>query len=170
MIKSLHLLLGRPGDLLSTGILSVDILTNLSASILVTYWSRSLLLLSTHSLIDWITQDALICWLLILTIFVLPTIFLSTFISFAYSMCLFFMFLPLFLVIIRRMVALYIFDSVSFLIYLVLQTGSFKHSCCFLSLGFNLFYQISWTGNVYALLIKFHKFLYHPAVNFQFAE
>ena len=30
MIKSLHLLSGRPGDLLPTGILSLDILTNLS--------------------------------------------------------------------------------------------------------------------------------------------
>ena len=28
MIKSLHLLLGRPGDILPTGILSLDILTN----------------------------------------------------------------------------------------------------------------------------------------------
>ena len=40
MIKSLHLLLGRPGDHLPTGILSFDILTNLPASILVTFWSH----------------------------------------------------------------------------------------------------------------------------------
>ena len=87
MIKSLHLLLGRPGDLLPTGILSLDILTNLSASILVTCWSHSLLLLSTHSLRGWIPQDSLI--------FVLPTIALSIFISFASNICLvFFMFLP----------------------------------------------------------------------------
>jgi hypothetical protein len=34
-----------------------------------------LLLLSTHSLIGWILQDSLICWLTILSIFVLPTDF-----------------------------------------------------------------------------------------------
>ena len=57
MIKSLHFLLGCPGDLLLPGILSLDILTNLSAYILVTCWSHSLLfLLSTHSLIGWIPQ------------------------------------------------------------------------------------------------------------------
>ena len=71
----------RPGDLLPAGVLSLEILTNPSASILVKYTSYSLLLFSTHS-IRWIRQDSLICWLLILSIFVLPTIFLSTFISF----------------------------------------------------------------------------------------
>ena len=51
MVRSPHLLLGRPGDLLPTGKLSLDILTNLSASILITCSSHSLLLLSFHSLI-----------------------------------------------------------------------------------------------------------------------
>ena len=86
MIKSLHLLLGRPGDLVPTAILLLDILTNLSASILVTCWSHSLL--STHSLIGWIPQDSLICWILIQSIFVLQTIFFNTFISFASNICL----------------------------------------------------------------------------------
>ena len=45
MIMSLLLLLGRPGDHLPAGILSLDILTNLSASTLVICWSHSLLLL-----------------------------------------------------------------------------------------------------------------------------
>ena len=80
MIKSLHLLLGPPGDLLPADIFSLEILTNLSASILVSCSSHSLLL-STHSLIGWISQDSLICWLFTLFIFVLPTIFHSTFIS-----------------------------------------------------------------------------------------
>ena len=53
--------------------LSLEILTDLSPFILVT--CLSLLLLSIHSL-GWIPQDSLICWLLILPIFVLPTIFL----------------------------------------------------------------------------------------------
>ena len=68
---------GRPGNLQPEGILFLDILTNLSTSILVTCWSHSLLLLSSYSLIGWILQDYLICWLLILSIFVLPTIFLG---------------------------------------------------------------------------------------------
>ena len=88
MIKLLHLLLGHPGDLLSAGILSFDILSDLSASILVTCWSHSVLLLCTHTLIGWILQDYQISWLLILSIFVLPTIFLSTFISLALNICL----------------------------------------------------------------------------------
>ena len=65
----------RPGDLLPAGVLSLEILTNPSASILVTCSSYSLLLLSMHSITGWIPQDSLICWLLILSIFVLPTIF-----------------------------------------------------------------------------------------------
>ena len=63
---SLHLLFGIPGDL-PAGISSVENLNNPSASILVTFSSYSLLLLSIHSLIDWIPQDSLICWLLILS-------------------------------------------------------------------------------------------------------
>ena len=42
----------------------LGILTNISASILVTCSPHSLLI-STHSLIGWIPQDSLICWLLI---------------------------------------------------------------------------------------------------------
>ena len=62
---------------------------------LATYSSHSLLLLllllvSTHSLIDWIPKDSLICWLLILSIFILPTIFLSIFISFTTNIWVFF--------------------------------------------------------------------------------
>ena len=45
-IKSHHLLLGRPGDLLPRVTLFLDILNSLSASVLVTCWSHSLLLLS----------------------------------------------------------------------------------------------------------------------------
>ena len=93
MIKSLHLLLGPPGDLLPTDILSLDILTSFSASILITFWSHSLLflllLLSTHSLIGWIAQDFLISWLLILSTFVLSTIFHSNPMSFVSNFCLF---------------------------------------------------------------------------------
>ena len=63
---SLHLLFGRPGNLVPADILSLEILIDLSASNLVTYSSHSLLLPSTHSLIGWILQDSLICWLLIL--------------------------------------------------------------------------------------------------------
>ena len=53
-IKSLHLLLGRPRDLFPAGILvlSLDILTNLSASILVTCSSHSLLLLLSTPLVN----------------------------------------------------------------------------------------------------------------------
>ena len=64
-----NLLFGRPGDTLPAGILSLDILNKLSASILVTCWSHSLL--ATHSLIGWIPQDTLICWLLIVSIFLI---------------------------------------------------------------------------------------------------
>ena len=88
--------------------------------------------------------------------FVLSTIFL---ISFASDLCLVSYVSALIssaYAIIGRMVALYIFDFVSFLIDLFLQT-SFKQFCCFLSLGFNLFYQISWTGNVYTPVVKFHN-------------
>ena len=53
---------------------SLEILTNLSASILVTCSFHSLFLFFTHSVLGWILQDFLICWLLILSIFVLPTI------------------------------------------------------------------------------------------------
>ena len=60
------------------------------ASILVTCSSHSLLLY-THSSIGWIPKDSLICLLLILSIFVLPTIFISTFISFASNICLAFL-------------------------------------------------------------------------------
>ena len=66
---SLHLLLGRPGDLLLVGTLSLEILTNLPASMRVTCSSHSLLLLlSAYSLIGGIPLDSLICWLLILYI------------------------------------------------------------------------------------------------------
>ena len=76
---------------LPTGILSLDIITNLSASIVITCWSHYLpLLLSNHSIIGWIPQDSLICWLLILCILILPTIFLNTFISIASNICLVF--------------------------------------------------------------------------------
>ena len=69
----------------------LEILSNLSAFILVTCSTHSLLLLlSTHSLIGWITLDSLICWLFILCSFAWPTIFLSTFISFASIICLVF--------------------------------------------------------------------------------
>ena len=37
--------------------------------------------------------------------------------------------------------------------YKIIHTAS--HCCCILSLGFNLFYQISWTGNVYTQVVKF---------------
>ena len=50
LFRSLHLLLGSPRDLLQEGILFLEILTSLSASIHVTCLSHSLLLLSTHSL------------------------------------------------------------------------------------------------------------------------
>ena len=66
----------------------------LSRSILVSCSSHSLLLLLlllfTDSLIGWIPEDSLICWLLILSVFGLPTIFLSTFILFASNICLVF--------------------------------------------------------------------------------
>ena len=58
---SLFLLFRLHGDLLPAGILSLEIWTNLSASILVTCSSHSLLLF-THSFIGWIPQDSLICW------------------------------------------------------------------------------------------------------------
>ena len=62
-----HPLSRRPGDLLPAGLLYLEVLTNLSASILVRRWSYSLLLLplSTHLLIGWIPQNSLISWLLI---------------------------------------------------------------------------------------------------------
>ena len=125
--------------------MSFEILTNLSVSILVTCSSHYLLLLSTHSLIGRILQNSLICWLLILFIFVLPTIDLSTFISFASNIYLVLDVSALVssaYIIVERMVALYIFDLVSFFIYLFLQRRSFKvsQSCCFLRLGFKLFY------------------------------
>ena len=93
---SLHLLFGHPGDHLPVGILSLEILTNLSASFLVICSFHSLLLLlllllSTHSLIGWIRQDSLICWLLVLCSFVLSSVFLNTFISFASNFCLIFL-------------------------------------------------------------------------------
>ena len=100
------------------------IVPNPSASFLATFWPHSLLFLYTHSLIVWIPQDSLTCWLLILSIFVLPTIFLSTFISLAYNICLV-IYVSAY-IIIRNTVALYILDFVSFLIYLLLQTRSFK--------------------------------------------
>jgi hypothetical protein len=59
--------------LLPAGVMSLEILTNLSASILVTCLSHSLLLFSIHS-IGWILQHSLIYWVIILSIFVLPTI------------------------------------------------------------------------------------------------
>ena len=64
-VMSLHLLFGRPRDLLPAGILSLEILSNLSASILVTSLSHSLILFA-HFLIGYIQQYSLICWLLIL--------------------------------------------------------------------------------------------------------
>ena len=45
-IKSLHLLFRHPGDLLSVSTLFLDILTNLSVSIPVTYPSHSLLIIN----------------------------------------------------------------------------------------------------------------------------
>ena len=68
--------------------------------------------------------------LLAYSIFVLPTIFLSTFIPVACNICLVFYFSTLVssvYVAIERTVALYIFEFVSFLIYLFLQTTSFRH-------------------------------------------
>ena len=70
----------------------LEILTNLSTSILVTCSSHSLLL-STHSLICWIPQDSSYS-----IYFCFANYFSSTFISFAPNICLVFMFLPLFLV------------------------------------------------------------------------
>ena len=64
----------------------LEILTNLPASILATCF---LFLLSTHSLISWISQDSLIFCLSILFIFVLPTISLSNFSSFVSKIYLF---------------------------------------------------------------------------------
>ena len=85
------LLFGCSRDLLPVSILSLVILANHPASTLVTCSSHSLLLLSTHSFIDWIPQDTLICWLLIVCIFVLPTVllvlssdFLPTIVSYFY--------------------------------------------------------------------------------------
>ena len=75
---------------------------------------------------------------------------------------------------------IYIYILCSFLIYFwscclspicfrdkVIQTAS--HSCYFLSLGFNFFYQISWTGNVYTQTVKIHNLLCCAAINFQLA-
>jgi Phosphoglycerol transferase and related proteins, alkaline phosphatase superfamily len=105
------------------------ILTNLSASILVTCSSHSFLL-STHSLIGWIPQDSLICCLLILSIFVFQLFSLVLLICFQH-LSVFFYFSALVssaYVIIGHMIVLYIFDFVSFLIYLFLQTRSFKQT------------------------------------------
>ena len=91
----------------------IYILTNFSAFIIVTFSSHSLLFLSTHSLIGWIPQESLICRLLILSIFVKQTIFLSTFISFVSNICLVFDVSALVsnaYVIIGRIVALYILE------------------------------------------------------------
>ena len=71
----------------SVGILSLEIFTNLSASILLTYSSHSLLYLDTHSLIGWIPQDYLICWLLILFFLVLSSHLLPTFVWFFLCFC-----------------------------------------------------------------------------------
>jgi hypothetical protein len=45
---------GRPGDLFPACVLFLEISTNLSATILITCSSHSLLIFSTHSLIGWI--------------------------------------------------------------------------------------------------------------------
>ena len=85
---------------------------------------------SNLSLIRWIPQDSLICWHLIPPIFVLPTTFLSTFISFASNVCLFFFYVSSLVssayVKIGRTVALDTFYFISFLICFFLQTRSFK--------------------------------------------
>ena len=60
-IQSLHLSFGRPGALLPAGILSLEIVTNIRASILLTCSSHFHHLPSTHSLIGWIHQDSPIC-------------------------------------------------------------------------------------------------------------
>ena len=134
---------------------ALEILTNLSASIFVTCSSHSLLL----SLIGWISQKYLICRLLILSIFVLSTLFVSTFISFSSNISLAFMFALLFPVL-----------SLPHMLVSpdkIIQTAS--HSCCLLSLGFSFFYRIPWTGNVYTQVGKFHNLFFHPAINFQLA-
>ena len=76
---------------------------------------------SCHPLINRLDTEGLSdFWLLTLSIFVLTTIFLSTFISFAYNSCLVFnvsVLVSSAYVIIRCTVALYIFYFVSFLLY-----------------------------------------------------
>ena len=72
LIKSLPHFLGVLKVFRHVYYLSLEILTNLSASILVTCLSLSRLL-STHELIGCISQDSLICWV---PIFVFPTIFI----------------------------------------------------------------------------------------------
>ena len=157
-----HLRFGRPRNFLPTGILSLEILTNLLAFIVVTCSSYSLLL-SIHSLIGWIPHDSLICWLLILSIFCLANYFLSAVISFAFQIYLVFYisaFVSSAYVIIGHLVAIiyvwfYLLASLFVSPDKIIQTAS--HSCCFLSLGFNFFHQISWTGNVYTQISKLTK-------------
>ena len=61
MTKSLYLyFFGFPEDHVPAGKLSLETLTNLSASILVTFSPHFLLLLSIHSLIGWVPLDSLI--------------------------------------------------------------------------------------------------------------
>ena len=80
-VSGLWLPFGRSGDLLPAGILSLEILTNLSVSIVVTCLSHSLLL-STHSLDTAVFSDLLTFY----------SIFLNTFVSFASTFVRFFIF------------------------------------------------------------------------------
>ena len=82
-----------------------------------------------HPLINWLDTTGFSNLMTSYSIFVLPIISLSNFISFASNICLVFYVSVLVsraYVIIGCTDALYIFDLVSFLIYLFLQTRSFK--------------------------------------------
>ena len=117
-------------EILPAGVLSLEILTNLSSSILVTCSSQSLLIFFHPVIIclDSAEFSDFLSSYLFFYIFFIPTIFLSNFISFDSNIC------PVFYVsalvssacvIIGRRIALYIFYA-SFIIYLFLQTRSFK--------------------------------------------
>ena len=135
--------------------MSLEILTNLSASILVACSSHCLLLF--HPLINRLDTAGFSDLLASHSVYFCFADYFSYYshlICFQHLSVFFFFYVSVLVssvyVIIGRKVALYIFDFVSFLIYLFLQTRSFKqpvtlaaHSCCFLSLCFNLFYQIS---------------------------
>ena len=104
--------------------MSLEILTNLSASILLTCSSHSLLLLlllllllDTHSLTGWIPQDSLICWFLIVSSLFCQLFFLVLSSHLLPMFVWFFMFPPLFLVHMAKSgvkVALYFFKLFSF--------------------------------------------------------